>query len=205
MKKYNRYLTTLFLLFLLVFCFGSETYAQEDFEDGLGGEGGGGGGIIFTEDNFCTSPSCDSVGVFINNTATFNLKRPGFSDLIFNYGTPNNGLIPITGDFDGDGIVTIGLYDPATSIFYLKNSNSSGPADLVFLYGGPNRGFLPIVGDFNGDGIDTVGLYEVPTSIFYLRNSNTEGFADLTFRFPKQLAPFEEKYPIVGNWAVELQ
>ncbi|MGQ0572109.1 MAG: hypothetical protein ACT4P5_21600 [Armatimonadota bacterium] len=35
----------------------------------------------------------------------------------------------------GRGGDTIGLLDPTTSTFFLKNSNAPGPADLVFGYG----------------------------------------------------------------------
>ena len=48
------------------------------------------------------------------------------------YGVPDTGLIPLCGDWTGNGMDTIGLYDPTTSVFYLRNSNSSGMADTVF-------------------------------------------------------------------------
>ncbi|MDG4596620.1 MAG: CARDB domain-containing protein, partial [Candidatus Contendobacter sp.] len=67
---------------------------------------------------------------------------------------------------------TIGLYNPATSAFYLRNSNTTGIADLTFGYGPPGAGWLPLAGDWNGDGVVTIGLYNPATSVFYLRNSN---------------------------------
>jgi YD repeat-containing protein len=45
------------------------------------------------------------------------------------------GWIPVTGDWNGDGVDMIGLYNPATSTFYLRNTNSSDVADLTFVYG----------------------------------------------------------------------
>ncbi len=97
-------------------------------------------------------------------------------------------MIPIAGDWDGNGTVTTGLYDPTTAVFYLKNSNTAGPADISFTYGMAGN-WIPIVGDWNGDGKDTVGLYDPTTTRFYLRNSNNGGYADVSFI-----------YGIAGNW-----
>ena len=56
----------------------------------------------------------------------------------------------------------VGQYDPLTSTFYLRNSNSPGLADLTFIYGPAGAGSMPLVGDWNGDGVDTIGLYDPP-------------------------------------------
>jgi hypothetical protein len=93
--------------------------------------------------------------------------------------------------------VSAGLYNPATSTFFLKNSNTAGAANQVFGYGPSGAGWLPIVGDWNGDGIDTVGLYNPFTSTFFLRNANAEGSADLTFSYGPAGAG---RTPLGGNW-----
>ena len=77
------------------------------------------------------------------------------------------GWIPIAGDWDGNGTDTIGLYDPATSTFYLRNTNGTGVADVTFNYGVGGAGWIPIAGDWNGDGKDTIGLYDPATSMFF--------------------------------------
>jgi len=101
----------------------------------------------------------------------------------------------VVGDWDGDGKDTIGLYDPATGTWFLRNSNSSAPADLVFTYGPEKQGFLPIVGDWDGDGKDTVGLYDPAKGVWFLTNSNSGGNADITFMFGVSGAK-----PIAGRW-----
>jgi len=53
----------------------------------------------------------------------------------------------ISGDWNGDGIESIGVYHKTTSTFYLKNSHNKGPAELTFQYGQP--GDLPLIGDFD--------------------------------------------------------
>jgi hypothetical protein len=94
-------------------------------------------------------------------------------------------------------VTTGGLYNPATSTFYLRNSNTAGVADLTFPYGPAGAGWIPVVGDWNGDGVDTVGLYNPATSTFYLRNSNTAGVADITFQYGPAGAGW---IPVVGDW-----
>src|SRR5205807_98165 len=93
------------------------------------------------------------------------------------------------------GSDTIGLYDPSSSKFFLRNSNTPGFADLTFAYGAGGAGLVPITGDWDGDGVYTVGLFDPATGTFYLRNSNTPGFADLTFVF----GPFGTK-PLAGDF-----
>ena len=48
----------------------------------------------------------------------------GYADVTFAYGPAGAGWIPIAGDWDGDGKDTIGLYNPATSTFYLAEQRS---------------------------------------------------------------------------------
>ena len=76
----------------------------------------------------------------------------------FVLGNPT-GDIPVTGDWDGDGTRTAGVFRSATATWYLRNSNSQGGADIVVHYGNP--GDNPVVGDWDGNGTDTVGVTRV--------------------------------------------
>jgi predicted Zn-dependent protease len=91
----------------------------------------------------------------------------------------------------------VGLYNPQTSVFYLKNGDSAGNADITFPYGPANSGWEPIAGDWANNGEDTIGLYNPTTSVFYLRNTNNSGYADLTFQYG---TPNCDWIPIAGNW-----
>jgi autotransporter-associated beta strand protein len=142
----------------------------------------------------------DLPGFYDAETSTFYLRdsnTTGAADLSFGYGEAGAGWIPVVGDWNGDGIQTIGLFDPTASVFYLRNSNSTGNADLCFGYGAPGAGWTPLVGDWNGDGIDTIGLYDAETATWYLRNSNSMGTADLTFGYG---APGSTWTPVIGDW-----
>jgi ribosomal protein S16 len=151
-----------------------------------------------------------TVGLFNPYDSIFLLKNSnsaGHADTTFNYGWADSGVVNsngqwtgclcITGDWDGDGVDTIGLYNPKTSKFYLRDSNNSGYADLTFQYGPANSGWKPVAGDWDGDGIDTIGLYSPVSATFYLNNHNSAGFADTTFVY----GPAGNSWtPIVGDW-----
>ncbi len=151
--------------------------------------------------SFATSPTAGasvippyflhfSSGLYRPSNATFYLKKDngsGFADVAITYGIP--GDRPLTGDWDGDRIDTIGVY--RNGVFYLHNSNTSGFADRVVPFGRP--GDLPVVGDWDGDGIDTIGVYR--NGVFFLRNANTPGPPDLVFAFG-----LPGDIPITGDW-----
>jgi len=126
-------------------------------------------------------PTCadkDTIGVFRpGNGALYlrNLNVTGFADVAINYGLGKD--YPVVGDWDGDGIDTIGVY--RNGIFYLRNSNTLGFADLTIAFGSP--GDQPIAGDWDGDGIDTIGVYHSATGQFLLRNGNTSGDPEMSF------------------------
>src|SRR5262249_8539341 len=49
------------------------------------------------------------------------------------------GDTPVPGDWDGDRVTTVGVYEPAAAVWKLRNSNSPGAPDLApFAYGSPD-------------------------------------------------------------------
>jgi hypothetical protein len=72
-----------------------------------------------------------------------NQNTTGFADIALNCGLP--GDKPVTGDWDGDGIDTIGVYRNGS--FYLRNENTIGFAELIFALGIP--GDMPIAGNWD--------------------------------------------------------
>ncbi len=132
-----------------------------------------------------------SVGLQDPATGIWTIRRTDGSVDTFYFGNPAD--IPFIGDWDGDGVETVGLYRTSTGFLFLRNSNTQGVADIDIYYGDP--GDLPVAGDWNGDGVDTVGIYRPSTERFYLRNSNTQGVADV-------VVPFGERgdVPVAGDW-----
>ena len=98
----------------------------------------------------------------------------GAADYSFMFGNP--GDVPFTGDFDGDGVDTIGLHRPSTGKVMFRNHNSTGIADADFLFGDP--GDVLITGDWNSDGIDTVAVYRPRNGVFYVKTANSSGNAN---------------------------
>jgi photosystem II stability/assembly factor-like uncharacterized protein len=151
----------------------------DNIDDPLGGVGSGNGsyngGETYTINK---SAPVDSTGVFRPTDGLLYLKNnnvTGFADVALNYGLA--GDYPVVGDWDGDGIVTIGIYRDGS--FYLRNSNTLGFAEIVFPFGMP--GDQPIAGDWDGDGVDTIGIYRPSIGQFLLRNSNSEGAEEMSF------------------------
>jgi len=89
----------------------------------------------------------DTTGVFHPSNGVIFLKNnntTGIADIALNYGIP--GDKPVTGDWDDDGIDTIGIL--RGNVFYLSNSNTVGFADIVFALGIPDD--MPIAGNWDG-------------------------------------------------------
>jgi hypothetical protein len=64
---------------------------------------------------------------------------------VFRFGVA--GGIPVVGDWTGRGSVGIGVIDPASGTWYLRNEPGAGAPDAgEFAYGG--AGWLPVVGAF---------------------------------------------------------
>ena len=89
----------------------------------------------------------------------------------------------------------MGLYSPASGVFFLKNTDTGGPADLSYGFGPGGLGWTPLAGDWNGDGADTVGLYEPTNGTFFLKNTHSGGPADITFAYGPAGAT-----PLAGDW-----
>jgi hypothetical protein len=111
--------------------------------------------------------------------------------------------IPLTCDWNNDGIDTIGTYVPAVERFFLRNTNDTGASDAGnFKYSvtaAPGDEF-PVVGDWNGDGTCTIGVFVPSLERFYLRNTNDTGASDAgNFKYSVTAAPGDEA-PVTGDW-----
>jgi hypothetical protein len=89
----------------------------------------------------------------------------------------------------------VGIFDPNTATWYLRNDNTPGaPHVTPFAYGG--QGWSSVMGDWNGDGTTSIGVVDPATETRYLRNSNSPGPCDCTpFRYGAA-----GWIPVVGDW-----
>ena len=98
----------------------------------------------------------------------------GAADLDYLFGVP--GDKPFSGDFDGDGIETIGLHRESSGLVYFRDTHTEGIADSSFIYGNPGDQIL--AADWNGDSVDTVGVYRPGLGVLFVKLANTQGVAD---------------------------
>ncbi len=138
----------------------------------------------------------DTVGIF--RQGVFHLRparlaeadgNPTGEEITVEFGQP--GDLPVVGDWDGDGITTIGVFRAGQ--FLLRNSNKPGPPDLVINFG--EAGDLPLAGDWDGDGQVTIGVYNPTKGLFRMSNTFKDVLADIEVQWggPGYL-------PIVGDW-----
>jgi hypothetical protein len=125
---------------------------------------------------------CDTVSiyrpsegrVFMHNQLGSQGETLGPAQLSYYFGNP--GDKPFVGDFDGDGVDTVGLHRESTGLVYFRNSHTQGIADASFFFGNPGDRF--VAGDWTQDGIDTPGLFRPADTKLFFRNANTHGNAD---------------------------
>ncbi len=110
----------------------------------------------------------------------------------FTYGARPPALVPLTGDWDGNGTKTPGIFQGGE--FKLRNANSGGGADVTFAFGDP-RGF-PLSGDFDGNGVDDVAVFRGGT--WQVRHLGPGAAADTTFSFGSGTWP--GVVPVAGDW-----
>jgi hypothetical protein len=125
---------------------------------------------------------------------SFNFGNPIPPGTVGCFGDTNGPYWPLAGDWDGDGLDSIGLYNCSTGFFYLRNSNTTGEADHTFLFGIP--GDLPIGGRWQNEAVtDGIGVFRWSNGLVFLRNTPNSGASDfsLVFGNPGDL-------PIAGNW-----
>ena len=145
----------------------------------------------------------DTPGVFNPNTSQCKLTN-GFNGQNVNNNTPVvnfafnfglNGDIPFAGDWDGNGIDSLGMLRVSEARWFLSNS-FEGTVDITPFILGP-LGAKPVAGDWNGDGVDTIGAYNDSTGTMALNNTNTagNGVGDIVFTFGQK-----GDFPLAGDW-----
>ena len=125
---------------------------------------------------------CDTVSiyrpsegrVFVINRLGANDGELGPADLDYYFGNP--GDKPFVGDFNGNGVETIGLHRESTGFVYFRLTHTQGAADNHFFFGDP--GDRLIAGDWTGNGEYTAALFRSSNTTVYYRYSNSQGNAD---------------------------
>jgi hypothetical protein len=152
-------------------------------------------------------PYCDnvtsSIGVFRNGSWYLDANGSRTWDAgditipAGSFGNPND--IPITGDWNGDGITNIGVFRNGN--WYL-DANGSGTWDAGDVtipagsFGNPND--IPVTGDWNGDGITNIGVFRNGNWYLDANGSRTWDAGDITI--PAGSFGNPNDIPITGDW-----
>ena len=111
----------------------------------------------------------------------------------FSFGNP--GDLPLSGDWDGDGTRTVGVFRPSTGQWFLTDdpgfANAPAAPLTVLSFGSP--GDQPVAGDWDGDGYWTPAV--VRQGAWYQLDTLRSGAADRSFYFgqPGDIA-------VPGDW-----
>ena len=117
--------------------------------------------------------------------------RADLIDHVFQFG--NVGDRPVTGDWNGDGIDTIGVFRDGRWRLDVNGDGKTNLGDVETTFGRP--GDQPVVGDWNGDGIDDIGSYRDGQWLLDTNGNRRHDAQDAVFRLG---GPGER--PVVGDW-----
>jgi hypothetical protein len=115
--------------------------------------------------------------VYVSNRLGSSGDGIGTADTSYVFGIP--GDQPFVGDFDGDGIETIGVYRASIGRVYIRNSHTQGNADSEFGFGNP--GDRMMAGDWNGDGVFTPAVFRPSNITTYFSYPTSSGSGDFEF------------------------
>lgn len=146
-------------------------------------------------------------GVFRPNAGQFVIKKltiiftcnpicvPSGTSLTLTINFGQVGDLPVAGDWDADGVESVGIFRPSTGQFLLTDDNVANPTiDHTVNFG--QNGDLPIGGDWNSDGKDTIGVYRPSVGTFFLTNQDVLGpTIDIVAVFG-----VAEDLPVAGDW-----
>jgi hypothetical protein len=82
-------------------------------------------------------------------------ERADLIDHVFQFGGNND--VPIAGDWNGDGIRSVGIFRDGKWHFDMDGDGRWSDGDKTARFG--QKGDLPVVGDFNGDGVDEIAVF----------------------------------------------
>ncbi len=125
-----------------------------------------------------TPPPPDTIGVYYNGVFYLrNSNSAGPADISAVFGSA--AMLPVIGDWNGDGLDSIGVYDSSIGVFFLSNSNTTPAVNYNFVLGNP--GDTPIAGKWdNTMSADGAGVFRPSNGLIYVKRNLVTGFADYT-------------------------
>ena len=110
-----------------------------------------------------------------SNGTWFNLQSKTNYDVnlarTFQWGLSDD--IPVSSDYDGDGVTDLAVWRPSTGVWFILLSSSGFANAQVVQWG--LTGDVPIVGDYDGDGKADLAVYR-PVNGFWFILSSVSGY-----------------------------
>jgi serine-aspartate repeat-containing protein C/D/E len=122
---------------------------------------------------------------------SYGKQRADVVDHVFGFGEA--GLIPVAGDWNGNGIRSIGTFKDGLWQLDLNGDGKFDHHDAKLRFG--EAGDLPVVGDFNGDGIDQIAVFRSGTWIIDSNGNRELDATDYTFQMGAA-----GDLPLAGDW-----
>jgi hypothetical protein len=122
-------------------------------------------------------PRIDTIGVYKSGVFYLrNTNNTGGADITAFFGGDASDL-PVAGDWNGDGVDTVGVYRGSTGVYFLSDSNTTPSVSYTLVFGNP--GDTPFAGKWTADMThDGVGVYRNSNGILYQKKDLTTGFSD---------------------------
>ena len=130
-------------------------------------------------------------GARVMRLSSFGTSRIDVIDHVFGYGEEED--VPVTGDFNGDAIRTIGMFRGGRWNIDMNGDGRFDYDDKEFTFG--RAGDVPLVGDFNGDGVEEIAVYRNGTWIIDINGNHQRDATDKVFEMGGR-----GDIPVVGDW-----
>ena len=130
-------------------------------------------------------------GARIMKLTSYGKQRADVVDHVFGIGEREE--IPVTGDWNGNGIRSIGTFQDGTWNLDVNGDGQFDHQDEVVEFG--QAGDIPLVGDFNGDGVEEIAVYRSGTWMIDINGNRELEATDRTF----EMGGANDK-PVVGDW-----
>ena len=130
-------------------------------------------------------------GVRVMRLSNSGAERVDVVDHVFGTGTEEE--TPVTGDWNGNGIRSIGTFEAGRWNLDVNGDGRFTSEDIEAEFG--QAGDVPVVGDFDGNGVEEIAIYRAGTWMIDSNNNNELDATDRTFQMGSAADT-----PVVGDW-----